>query len=290
MRAALEGGHRLEPPRGAPSSVFLSSNGALAMRPSAPGRQHVSRLRIELGIDYVTNLQYKNLILARRGRFLETILRDGARSGVPRTWRGQSLQAPAPLPGAGFVGPHPKTATVERRELSRSPRDGGSRVAGATEVKSEAVGAPSTPHWGDGIAAVATAAGVKPPWARRRTRKRRHMRKDRQTRTQQRAAGTKNTVLFDIVKRIPTTAHARAAMSRAWCALPSRVPGERASASEDPGPRSDTTDRASRFLRWVHASRADLGQARDRCLVPLAQGRLLHSAGTRERCAGSMMS
>jgi hypothetical protein len=182
MRAALEGGHRLEPPRGAPSSVFLSSNGALAMRPSAPGRQHVSRLRIELGIDYVTNLQYKNLILARRGRFLETILRDGARSGVPRTrrephrrevrtptarplaaWRGQSLAAPVPLPGAGFVGPHPKTATVERRELSRSPRDGGSRVAGATEVKSEAVGAPSTPHWGDGIAAVATAAGAKAP-------------------------------------------------------------------------------------------------------------------------------
>jgi len=31
--------------------------------------------------------------------------------------------APVPLPGAGFVGPHPKTATVERRERSRSPRD-----------------------------------------------------------------------------------------------------------------------------------------------------------------------
>src|SRR4249920_2144564 len=40
-----------------------------------------------------------------------------------------------PLPGAGFVGPHPKTATVERRERFRSPRDRGSRVAGATEVK-----------------------------------------------------------------------------------------------------------------------------------------------------------
>ena len=43
--------------------------------------------------------------------------------------------APVPLPGAGFVGPHPKTARVERRERSRSPRDRGSRVAGATEVK-----------------------------------------------------------------------------------------------------------------------------------------------------------
>src|SRR3954451_18275041 len=120
-------------------------------------------------------------ILAQRGRFLETILKDGARSGVPRTrrepprrevrtptashraWRGMSLQAPVPLPGAGFVGPHPKIATVERRELSRSPRDGGSRVAGATEVKSEAVGAPSTPHRGDGIAAVATVAGAEAP-------------------------------------------------------------------------------------------------------------------------------
>jgi hypothetical protein len=38
-------------------------------------------------------------------------------------WRGQSLRAPVPLPGAGFVGPHPKIATVERRERSRSPRD-----------------------------------------------------------------------------------------------------------------------------------------------------------------------
>src|SRR3954467_12706286 len=120
-------------------------------------------------------------ILARRGRFLETILQDGAGSGVPRTrrepprrevrtptashraWRGQSLAAPVPLPGAGFVGPHPKIATVERRELSRSPRDGGSRVAGATERKSEAVGAPSTPHRGDGIAAVATAGGAEAP-------------------------------------------------------------------------------------------------------------------------------
>ena len=43
--------------------------------------------------------------------------------------------APVPLPGAGFVGPHPKIATVERRERSRSPRDRGSRFAGATEVK-----------------------------------------------------------------------------------------------------------------------------------------------------------
>src|SRR3954464_1850228 len=123
-------------------------------------------------------------ILARRGRFLETILKDGARSGVPRTRREPHRRevrtptakpyglaravaaAPVPLPGAGFVGPHPKTATVERRERSRSPRDRGSRVAGATERTSAPVGAPSTPHRGDGIADVATAAGAKAPWAR----------------------------------------------------------------------------------------------------------------------------
>jgi hypothetical protein len=76
------------------------------------------------------------------GRFLETILKDGARSGVPRCGANRNVRevrtptarpygvaravaagSGVPLPGAGFVGPHPKTATVERRERSRSPRD-----------------------------------------------------------------------------------------------------------------------------------------------------------------------
>ena len=43
------------------------------------------------------------------------------------------------------------------------PGTGWSRVAGATGRKSAPVGAPSTPHRGDGIAAVATAAGAKAP-------------------------------------------------------------------------------------------------------------------------------
>src|SRR4051812_49201017 len=42
-----------------------------------------------------------------------------------------------------------------------------------------------------------------------------------QTRAQQRAAGTKNTALFDIVKPIRTTAHARAAD----LSCPGRAPG-----------------------------------------------------------------
>src|SRR6185312_14486647 len=156
-------------------------------------------------------------ILARRGRFLETILQDGAGSGVPRrrrephrrevrtptashrAWRGQSLQAPVPLPGAGFVGPHPKTATVERRERSRSPRD---RVVARRrrDRKNECACRRSITLIGGTELLLSRRSLVpKPPWARRRTRKRRHMRRDGQTRAQQRAAGTNNTALFDIV-------------------------------------------------------------------------------------------
>jgi hypothetical protein len=49
-------------------------------------------------IDYVTNIRYKFRILARRGRFLETILKDGAGSGVPRLRR---------EPYRGRLGPRP---------------------------------------------------------------------------------------------------------------------------------------------------------------------------------------
>src|SRR3954454_8409592 len=80
-------------------------------------------------------------ILAQRGRFLETILQDGARSGVPRTRREphrREVRTPTARPygvaravAAAPVshcrrrkrGSRQKTATVERREGSRSPRD-----------------------------------------------------------------------------------------------------------------------------------------------------------------------
>src|SRR6478609_7849713 len=120
-------------------------------------------------------------ILARRGRFLETILKDGARGGVPRTrrepprrevrtptashraWRGQSLRL-----RSHYREPYSwvrirKSPRWSAERVPGRPGTGGSRVAGATEVKSETVGAPSTPHRGDGIAAVATAAGAKAP-------------------------------------------------------------------------------------------------------------------------------
>ena len=64
------------------------------------------------------------------------------------------------------------------------------------------------------------------------------------TRAQERAAGTKKTALFDIVRwrksRLPSLS----------------CPGR---AERDPGPRGDTMDRASRVLRWIPG------------LVPLAQ-------------------
>src|SRR3954452_10148505 len=63
-------------------------------------------------------------------------------------WRGQSLQAPVPLPGAGFVGPHPKSPRWSSERGPGRPGTGWSRVAGAAERKRASVGAPSTPQSG----------------------------------------------------------------------------------------------------------------------------------------------
>ena len=127
--------------------------------------------------------------------------RSGPRPLGLMAWRGQSLRLRFHCrePASWVRIRKPPRWSAERGP--GRPGTGWSRVAGATERMSAPVGAPSTPHRGDGIAAVATAAGVKAPWARRRTRKRRHMRRDGQTRAQQRAAGTNNTALFDIVNR-----------------------------------------------------------------------------------------
>ena len=59
------------------------------------------------------------------------------------------------------MGPHPKTATVERREGSRSPRDRVVALRRRDRKKECACRRSITPHRGDGIAAVATAAGAK---------------------------------------------------------------------------------------------------------------------------------
>jgi hypothetical protein len=71
------------------------------------------------------------------------------------------------------------------------------------KIKECPVGAPSTPHRGNGIAVVATAAGGKarmgsPTEADSEGK----CDDDDKTRAHKRAAGTKNTALFDIVRRI----------------------------------------------------------------------------------------
>src|SRR6476661_11108012 len=82
---------------------------------------------------------------------------------------------------------------------------------------------------------------------------------------------------------------ARAATSHAWCApqlsCPGRATPDLILGSEDPGPRSYTAksmdietsrrvapgSHASRVYPTCVRSRADLGQARDRCLASLAR-------------------
>ena len=143
-------------------------------------------------------------------------------------WRGQSLPAPVSHCRKRQRGSAAESATVERREGSRSPRKvralqaRGRASQARQKEKSAPVGAPSTPHRGDGIAAVATAAGAKAPWARRRTRKRRHLRRDAQTRAQQRAAGTNNTALFDIVNTTTANGSLRARRCRTVVRVDSR--------------------------------------------------------------------
>ena len=153
--------------------------------------------------------------MASRGRGANrTAGRSGPRPPGIYAWRGQSLAAPVPLPGAGFVGPHPKTATVERREGSRSPRD---RVVALRrrDRKNECACRRSiTPHRGTELLLSRRPLAPKPSWARRRTRKRRHMRRDGQTRAQQRAAGTNNTALFDIVNTTTANGSLRAPRCR----------------------------------------------------------------------------
>ena len=126
--------------------------------------------------------------------------------------------------------------------------------------------------------------------------KRRHLRRDAQTRTQQRAAGTNNTALFDIVNTTTANGSQRAPRCRARVlALVSRTSdGEAGAKIRDPGATRQNRwilkrlvvsplGRASRVYPTCGHSRADLGQARDRCLVPLAQARSLCSPGTRNR-------
>ena len=168
------------------------------------------------------------------GRLLETILKGGAGSGVLRprlvtagsggpghrppgmmTWlRGARCTDPEAMPemearppAENRHGGAPRGERPASWDAPRLTRADPSRLANAT-TEIVRLSALRPPLQGDG---------------------RDH--KDK-TRAQQRAAGTKNTALFDIVNR--PTARLRAATSHASCA-PSRVPGERASSERRPG-------------------------------------------------------
>ena len=155
-------------------------------------------------------------ILAQRGRFLETILQDGARSGVPRLRREpqrREVRTPTARPlwlGAGSrCGSGPTAGRRERGSASENRHGGAPRgvpVAPgqgghASQARpKERVRLSALHHPSSGGRDCCCRDGHRCQ-IRRRTRKRRHMRRDGQTRTQQRAAGTNNTALFDIVNR-----------------------------------------------------------------------------------------
>ena len=146
-------------------------------------------------VDYVTNMRYKICILAQRGRFLETILQDGARSGVPRLRREPYRGRFGPRP-PGIHGLARAVAAASRVPLAEGQRGSaaGKRHGGAPKgvpvapgrsapykrgrrasharqkSKSAPVGAPSTPHRGDGICCCRNGRRRQSPrGARRRT-------------------------------------------------------------------------------------------------------------------------
>src|SRR6476660_3540968 len=161
-------------------------------------------------------------ILAQRGRFLETILQDGARSGVPRCGANRNAGRSGPRPPgryglaravAAAPVPHCREPASWVR-IRKSPRwsaergpgrpgTGGRASQARPKERVRPVGAPSPLIGGTELLLSRRPPAPKPPWARRRRRK--QMRRRRRTRAQQRAAGTKKTALFDIVNAVWAT-------------------------------------------------------------------------------------
>ena len=148
-------------------------------------------------------------------------------------------------------------ATVERRERSRSPRD---RVVARRrrDRKKECVCRRSiTLIGGDGIAEVATAAGAEAPRGPAGVEKRKQMRRRPQTRAQQRAAGTNNTALFDIVNMTTANGSLRATRLRTRPRELSTRSSAPAPPSRSPGPhgRSSGSRRNRRRRRRGNRTR-----------------------------------
>ena len=193
-------------------------------------------------------------ILAHEGRFLETILKDGARSGVPRTRREphrREVRTPTARPlwrGAGSrwrLRSHCREPASWVR-IRKPPRWSAesvpvipgwahaqarvSRLASATETKECDCRRSIHPSSGGRNCCCRDGRWRQAPWACRRTRKRRRTRRRAQTRAQQRAAGTNNTALFDIVNTTTANGSLRApryrTSTRVSCAS-LRSPGTR---------------------------------------------------------------
>src|SRR3954454_8265366 len=72
-----------------------------------------------------TNLKAERGVASRGRGANRTAGRSGPRPPGLMAWRGQSLAAPGPLPGAGFAGPHPKSPRWSAESYPGRPGMGG---------------------------------------------------------------------------------------------------------------------------------------------------------------------
>ena len=166
------------------------------------------------------------------------------------------------------MGPHPKTATVERRERSRSPRD---RVVARRrrDRKNECACRRSIhPSSGGRNCCCRDGRWCQSPVGSPADAKAKAHAKRRTTRAQQRAAGTNNTALFDIVNwEMTANGSLRAPRLRA---LPSRVRASTArpgTQGRHDGPQPATTSAMREFVALGPGSRS----ARARALAALGR-------------------
>ena len=158
-------------------------------------------------------------ILARRGRFLKTILKDGARSGVPRTRREphrREVRTPTVRPlrfGAGSRCCSGPTAGSRLRGSASENRHGGAprgvpvapgpggRASQARPKEKVRLSALHHPSSGGRNCCCRDGRRRQSPVGSPADAKVKAHAKRQTTRAQQRAAGTNNTALFDIVNR-----------------------------------------------------------------------------------------
>ena len=141
------------------------------------------------------------------------------------------------------MGPHPKIATVERRERSRSPRD--RVVARRRRDRKKECACRRSIHPSSGGTELLLSRRPLAPKPRGLAGGRKSegtCERDAQTRAQQRAAGTKNTALFDIVNRDKANGSLCAPRLRTLVSRPSAA-SALARAEREPGPSARIAER-----------------------------------------------